>query len=64
MRVIEVIWPFLALMGFLTAITFLRTLAIYRQRQIEAHDVAREAVRMRRAYEKSEQERRDNPLEA
>jgi galactokinase/mevalonate kinase-like predicted kinase len=61
---IENILPILAGLAFLAVLAMLRTLAIFRQRQVEAHDVAREAVQMRRDYEQQERQRLENPIEA
>ncbi len=60
----ELLWPVLAILAFLAALSVLRVLAIFRQRLVESHDVAREAVRMRRAYEESQREKAENPIEA
>ncbi len=64
MHTLQTVWPIITLLAFLASLAFLRTLAIFRQRQVEAHDVAREAVRIRRDYEQQQREKRENPLEA
>jgi hypothetical protein len=58
------VWPVLVAMGYLALLAYLRALAIYRQRQIETHDVARQAVALRRDYEAKVRAKREVPAEA
>lgn len=51
MQALQDFWPVFALFGFLAALMFLRILALNLQQALQRHDIIREAVRLRRAYE-------------
>ena len=45
------LWLMIGALGFFAALAFLRVLSTGLQKQIDTHNIAREAVRLRRNYE-------------
>ncbi len=57
-NVLHDIWIFVASMAGLAGVTYLRALAIGRRNQIELHNCAREAVKMREHFQTQQRLRR------